>query len=1279
MSSILDNIYTYTYKYATSKLLPTRLVLISKTPITTTYETFKYKDTDYYFTDVITYFYDLKESYPDLFTILSNLRLYNDSILPSDILHAYVVNRLEYFNGKGYNLDNLQDFLISINNNPQVIEELQHFLNFVNNFLTQMDLPPWTDIPQLLENSIRYDNQTEEKYLQDKAYTEIIISAQDKLAPILQEKTNFVNGTLISDSNDLLYNTDIKYYQGLDIFNDLQVSAYVPYVRYNDEYNNSYFRIYEGNDLVVENGNEEVPLDHRKLMPNLEDTTQANTMYLLLFLGEDDESVNNSSKDYLQVVTFDLKNNKIKVRVPVKSTRPNINKHATERLQKCLISLDIKEPQKTSISAHFNLWGWQFDKTTLIHAILNYNVMQMYFYLEEHLHPIALKKTLSAKYHSFNVQGNRQDLEIALHNATTSVESEEDVNGTIYKIPQGTPYVRISISEALSFDVINNFIEIFPYLALYYQKIKSDIVSIFDKYLPNLINKILVLTLKGEGNERKDEETKREKTFIEYNSEMLRRYAPDLFVTNYKRRCHAKWLPSIILPEEIDNFTKQNPGRDYIAYPPVPNPSFYLTCLVPGREFINIKYNNTLINKKTHPYIFCCHSSSRKNDREFIQLRNDYLSGNNNPHLNIVKAEGILSVQSILPPGGLALLPYNFTEFLNLYSDKEQYLRYGVIVSPSSLLHAILTAVQEPTYLSLNFEEQENYAITLRQGIIEKLQLTLLKQECYDQEMHSLFKYLHDTSNPLDPLKHYHIFEEAFGINIFIAGLSEIGNRKTGQEHKNSTGQHVLHEAIIQIPNSYQYHHRTKKYRPTIIVYRNFGSESDALEYLQCELISSLNRTNNNVQLLFPPEFGNYCYEQEQKYQQLINWLPVNSESIFPYRQFKQLDAVHDWEIWAAEKQLTLISQYLDSYGKLRVLVFHFNNQYHGSIIVQPGQPLNLPLIEAADLPVLSDQVAQQIFGMPNESGYYKLFDMPNSYYIITDKWENIYYNKRITPSQRLSNMKRTLSLFKQTLLWLYMNCSLSVDDFIKQYTETYTGKIVDSAQTYNFSTVPRILLAQQTISVEEKIKLLQDTSNLIFNGKLLFYSPLFARQCKDYLAQYISVHKQIKLDNYYNEYYYTINDYKKQYRSQIFVNVTELNTWLDKVLLKQHKKSNPRILKESISMYYSILYYPYFFNDVNSNRKFLIQNVLQGNIQRAVNVSKNWLSSAINIGFEAEDLQISENVEYVIYTLSPIGTLVVTKSKIGTSTPIEILCYGDAYSLLHDKTLNYAAMLPLI
>lgn len=135
-----------------------------------------------------------------------------------------------------------------------------------------------------------------------------------------------------------------------------------------------------------------------------------------------------------------------------------------------------------------------------------------------------------------------------------------------------------------------------------------------------------------------------------------------------------------------------------------------------------------------------------------------------------------------------------------------------------------------------------------------------------------------------------------------------------------------------------------------------------------------------------------------------------------------------------------------------------------------------------------------------------------------------------------------------------------------------------------------------------------------------------------------------------------------------IFFSKRELDIWLSS-LVKYYEIYN------TIKMSDATKIDPYYYRAADGHI-YLVQNVIDGSLSRALNISYYWNKHKVNPGFKSpaieDELGLSEeDTKYVIYTISNANTLIPTENHAGNTL--------DYFSILRYNQFSHAAMLRLL
>src|SRR5207253_2607491 len=220
-------------------------------------------------------------------------------------------------------------------------------------------------------------------------------------------------------------------------------------------------------------------------------------------------------------------------------------------------------------------------------------------------------------------------------------------------------------------------------------------------------------------------------------------------------------------------------------------------------------------------------------------LYNEYYRGILKKSRVIAKTGHKIRTDKVLDVGRIGFIPKILQDLISRYSTQAtDVVRFGSVRSPNSLIHCALIAVSNTDYAQLTEDAaREEFAERIRQYIVTVIQPSLLRQELYDLSDGEIMTRLRDRSVFLDPSLYYRAVEVTFGLNIY-----------TFNSNKSPDGT----EGSLEIPRARLFHTRPlRAERPTMLIFKHMGSESDALAYPQCELIVDYDAENETMTKIF--------------------------------------------------------------------------------------------------------------------------------------------------------------------------------------------------------------------------------------------------------------------------------------------------------------------------------------------------------------------------------------------------------------------------------------------
>lgn len=976
---------------------------------------------------------------------------------------------------------------------------------------------------------------TEEK---DNELKQLIVieDIQERLALIDQEdKIPFSPVTINSSISSFSPNIDgrpVSLEDGLDIFNRTITSKYVPYIRYNDKYGKAMSRVYTG-------GKTETEPNYSVTVISPTDGPDPNTIYMRLWLGDpnNDGSVelHDAPRDSFSIVKYRLENNYLTIESPAESNPKKglirNERIAYQRTQNALPNLTFGEGKEAKVRGEFNMWNISINETPFLHMILVEPLMNVYLYVEENIKPFALKKRLDVHYRSIFTDmsegktgtdqayiANSASVSITLTQKVTTeteiIDIVDPITGQITQIAltASIPYVHVNISQSDSRHTVNEFIPIFRLLMKYFLNHQQEYMVPYQIFLPELdaleplLDQRKYKTIQTEGGPKKTGTRK-----LGSKIAHLRERAPELITLGFARKCQAPLQPIIVNANEIEAWKQQRigPSQEERQVMPFPkdNPRWFFVCPDDNNPYPKVKLNTDLSNREEYPYIPCCGGKDQMTPGVKSKYRN-YVENKPIPKKIGAKAEGKITTEKILEPGKIAFLPRAVETILKQYSeDVVDMVRYGIVYSTNSLIHCVCTAIDDPNYINLSSDDQkEAYVTRIRQYMLGTIRPSLLKQEFYDYTDDEIMNMFRDNSNFFDPALFYRAIEETFNVNIYIF---------SPPPDKNNLG-------IMDIPRFKIFHaHALRLHRPTILIMKTKGSESDSLEYPQCELIVDYDIDNLQITKLFGPEMTEICHGTLQETLKTVTW------SVLPNNTFEVHSNMYYYIDHLSLFQLPAISQFIDDNGKMRALTLNVGNGRSLTVAVIPSQPENLPV--TTEIVRIDQQIARGIFGEPtgitrdfnnNINGlWYQIMDITYGEYIpiipvstipeinnLQVGPPNPIVSTGISVTSRLSKLRRTLNIITQLVKWLYelarSKQTINPDTFAQRFMVADETPVQDSSNYYNLINIPRRLPVVETI--EEAIRILQPLTPTLFNqGHIVMYNHTFASKIIKMLQDY--------------------------------------------------------------------------------------------------------------------------------------------------------------------------------
>lgn len=372
---------------------------------------------------------------------------------------------------------------------------------------------------------------------------------------------------------------------------------------------------------------------------------------------------------------------------------------------------------------------------------------------------------------------------------------------------EGEKYIRSRIKTKTLKDV-ENYQQIISRLFTLYNNEKNKLLSFYREYIPNFLQ---------------SEEKKITEKLTDYTENVgLRALVPDLFLPNYSRKCLKR--PTIISDEKAAEYVATN-EKQVMRFPKYGEsiPRYY-ACYHETHPFPGLR-DNQLENKDKYGFLPCCYSKDQQN-REGSKY--EHYFSRKKLRKKHQQAQDSFVTNKILPPGVAGILPKNILNLFSLIDTDPQYSfnRLGMNKTVNSLLECVLVANNIIPRMVEAKQRAPLLEIARRKLATVKNSMSC-KQELYNLSISEINDKINSDTYNLDATEFVHLMEEAFNCDIFIFESN----------NKDPNGSLI-------IPKHVQCYYKSKPRKQTILIFQHIGSESDNATYPQCELIvrTSINK-----------------------------------------------------------------------------------------------------------------------------------------------------------------------------------------------------------------------------------------------------------------------------------------------------------------------------------------------------------------------------------------------------------------------------------------------------
>lgn len=734
-------------------------------------------------------------------------------------------------------------------------------------------------------------------------------------------------------------------------------------------------------------------------------------------------------------------------------------------------------------------------------------------------------------------------------------------------------YIRVKISMIDDFNSINNFQIILGKLLRIYETQYNSYVNIYTKYIPDFKSKFI---------------RKFEKPTVKKPKGLY--IHPDIFPKNYSRHaCALPKHPSIL---DISQDMKQYQESTYLKFPKNDDPNlsdnqnYYICDKNKEYPYAGLINNKKLQNKDKYPYLPCCFKKNQQNKPNMKKYYDNTLIQDDDDKKDI---QGKITTDRLLINKQYGILPNNISNTLFFINPDINtfYYREGIENSYDEFNNnSFIGCVIKGLNKDIN-KDYNDIRIDLSKFA------HLCKQELFNFDIVDIEKMIQDPKLYFNPKYFIHLLEEYYNCDIIVFNNENNGN--------------------IMIPNYTHkycknlYYDEAKSIRPLLFIYEhsidNFPTQCELIFNSQEEPLNKVYNHNKLYKDIYSMFFNmNYKFSKEHRLLKFIDF-PLNSTNI--------------------------INQYIDAYGKTRVLNIKINNILV-SLILSGIQPLNKPLTEEK-LHILKD--ISIITGLIQQFNINEQIINHNRTTQLNGMIGNVSISIPIEIKGTLPNIKIIPNSIpftqpKSSKLDTYMNYKKIANFIIDNALWSFSKYIEEKKEDPRDTNIIQSFIKDRTVTVNTDLSFIKPTfrfsfdSNLFDKQQRLRINDNVKRKLSQilYIKSYSDINhiKNYGNKNIVNSYFQSLNDFNKNDNEILGVGTPQLNV--------NHKFKVNNDIRTDIND-------AYFIQNHNIGNKniYLAQNTFS--LKDAIYTLNYWLTYNTNIILSSKSNVLEHSINYNLYT----------------------------------------------
>lgn len=1193
-------------------------------------------------------------------------------------------------------------------------------------------------LKQLNYNYNRWKREYKYQVKKTKEYSKYVANEQKNLNEIKPlHCENPVIEYTTHESSVLFRETELEptIDEGIKIFDDCVVTVNIPYIQYNSHENKKYYKIFDNPKQNII----KTPSIYKDYVKKY---SRIDTIYLIMVT--EDRKVN---KKNLIEVTYSIDTNKltfVSYNKTKKSGETSEPSDLHQYLNASLPGLYLTDTKDSHISGYFDVRNLSVEASSFYYMLNTDELLKVYLYIDESTKAWCNKSDVKIYYKT--EEQNKKSPVIVWFDKFIPVIDEKNSETIQAK-------VRVKIFKAESMKQLTQFISVFSRLLAKYMSEKGKIETIMRKILGkqsaqyNLTGDGFKLVQVSSSSTDSKTPNKKEKNKSHAKDDIvpntplkdLKAKAPQFFSRTTGRKIQAGRQPTCIFRDEVEEwrqYTFTSKPRQVMPYPPVLNDNgeyedpltmdpydervkYWFVCADNKHQYPNLKDL-----KDGKDYLVLCGGKSTLDKKDSLY----YKYHTKTPKVN-KGGKRVTHTNKLLPPGKLGTLSpilenlLNYDTNISLDDEKKEIRRYGTEQSKNSLIHCILTATLNETYIvEKTPKKKEQIAANVRTQIANTMSPLLFSQELFDLSEEEIKNELLDMDEPFASDRYYRGLEEMFHVNIFIF-KPVLENQKASN---------LVKDISIEIPRCKSFHIRPyREDRRSIFVYKHFGSERDNSTLAHYEVITHNKieeKTRSGHELVKrgkTEETNRSGYENLQNNDSIsfdfgdeiakIVYLCLSQFSTCYILNIKDTTITTrvntyskvDWK--EVFKKYTIVGQRTDQYGKMRILGIQFNTTVI-TVYLPPSQPMNVPYLD--EITKIENKLCIEIFGNPSgvvesKGLWYPAIDIQYCIFIPTiedselellttedDTVDDEEFNieqfrlkdlndqnpeeipmeptnsdtniiQKLTDNLKLA--RKNIIYLTQLIRWLRrLECN-------RDFDEWWSRNVVSNRSvTDEVKNDCKVGVKLPDVKTTRKgIKSLHNLwGKFFFDYKINLY-PALHDKLRLFFKHEEKLATRVEI-KYLNRVYVHESDFVSRPNNLVFIDTLQVEYWITKKSKNESSILDQIIISRQVENDKLLEIYPYIYLNPKNMKMYIIQAVKGGELKRVFNLCNTWNRDLINTGFYTDPTE--EKYPHIFYSISSTNQFVPTEN-FATEDDAD---YCEIVKIKGVKQDTYFAMLPL-